>query len=209
MEISDIRKAIEGIKSVESCGIVTDENDHIEEIHIVADYNRSAKQISRDIQSLMISRFSVDIDHRKISIAQLRDVDLEKSAEFRLKLKTIEQSVSGSKSEVKVVLEKDDSEFEAMVSGNCTKFNTQRILSTATLKAIENFLEKDDIFTFEDVKVVNVADSDIAVVSVVIMESGQEKRLFGCSQIKRDLNEAVVRATLDAINRKVTQYLNL
>jgi hypothetical protein len=208
MEISDIRKAIEGIKSVESCGIVTDENDHIEEIHIVADYNRSPKQISRDIQSLMISRFSLDIDHKKISIAQMRDVDISRNTDCRLKLKTIEYSVSGNKGEVKVVLEKDDVEFESMVSGNCTKFNTQRILSTAAIKAVERFLDKDDIFTFEDVKVITVSDSEIVVVSVVVMEAGQEKRLFGCSEINRDLNEAVVRATLDAINRKVTLYLN-
>jgi hypothetical protein len=209
MEISDIRKAIEGIKSVESCGIVTDENDHIEEIHIVADFSRSPKQISRDIQSVLISRFSVDIDYKKISIAQLNDADFEKKDTARLKLKTIECSVSGNKSEVKVVLEKDEVAYEAMVTGNNTKFNTQRILSTAALKAVERVLDRDEMFTFEDVKILNIADAEIAMVSVIIVESGQEKRLLGCSQINRDLNEAVVRATLGATNRKVSQYLNL
>ena len=207
MEIPEMKKAIEAIKSVESCGIVTDGNDRIEEIHIVADFHRNPKQISRDIQSVLISRFNLDIDHKKISIAQLKDVDIEKGEDYRLKLKTIDYSVSGHKSEVRVILEKDEVAFEAMVQGSSTKFSTQRILSTATLKAAENFLEREDLFSFEDVKIVHIADCQVAVVSVVTMEDGRENRLFGCSYIDSDLNEAVVRATLNAINRKVTKYM--
>ena len=125
-----------------------------------------------------------------------------------MKLKTIEYSLTGSKTEVKVILEKDEVVVEAMVSGSNTRFNTQRILSTATLRATERFLEKDDLFLFEDVKVVNIAGDDVVVVSVVAMESGHEKRLFGCAHVTRDLNESVVRATLNAINRRITLYIN-
>lgn len=209
MEISELKKAIEGIKSVESCGIITNGNGLIEEIHIVADYNRSPKQISRDIQSVLISRFNIDIDHKKISIAQLKGIDIEKSEEYRLKLKKIEYSISGCKAEVRVILEKDEEAFEAMVTGSNTRLNTQRILSTATLKATERFLNKEDLFTFEDVRIVNIAETDVALVSVVVLENGQERRLFGCSHVGRDLNEAVVRATLNAINRRVNMYQDL
>ena len=140
MEISDIKKTIEEIKSVESCGIITDHFNNIEEIHIVADFDRDPSQISNDIQSILKSRFDIEIDQNKISIAQLKDTKVEKPEEYRLKLKTIEYSLSGSKSEVKVILEKDEVVVEAMVSGSNTKFNTQRILSTATLRATERFL---------------------------------------------------------------------
>lgn len=208
MEISDIKKAIEGINSVESCGIITDMDNNIEEVHIVANYDRNPIQISSDIQSIMRSRFEIEIDQSKISIAQLKDAKINKFKEYRLKLKTIEYSLSGSKTEVKVILEKDEVVVEAMVSGSNTRFNTQRILSTATLRATERFLEKDDLFLFEDVKVINIASDDVVVVSVVVMEAGHEKRLFGCAHVNRDLNESVVRATLNAINRSVTLYMN-
>jgi len=206
MDISEIKKAIEGIKAVDSCGI-TAEDDIIEEIHVVTGYNRNSEQISRDVHSVMISRFGIDIDQSKISVVQLKDVYVDRSEGFRLRLKTIEYSASGGKSEVRVILEKDEVAFEAMVSGSNTKFNTQRILSTAALKATERFLEREDLFTFEDVRTVTVAGAEVVVVSVVVMEDGSEKRLFGCAQADRDMNEAVVKATLNAINRKVSVYL--
>lgn len=208
MEISNIKKAIEEIKSVESCGIITDQDNNIDEIHIVANFDRNPLQISSDIQAVTKSRFDIDIDQSKISIAQLKDVGVKKTEEYRLKLKKIEYSLSENKSEVKVILEKDEVVVEAMVSGSNTRFNTQRIISTATLRATERFLEKEGLFLFEDVKIVDIASDEVVIVSVVAMESGHEKRLFGCAHVNRDLNESVVRATLNAINRKVTLYMN-
>ena len=47
------------------------ENGAIREVHILSDQSRNPKQIVRDVQSAMLARFQVELDHRVISVAQV------------------------------------------------------------------------------------------------------------------------------------------
>ncbi|KGG80095.1 hypothetical protein [Caloranaerobacter azorensis] len=205
MVIKDIEQFINQIKSVLSCKIVADENGSIQEIHILSDTKRSPKQVSRDVQSGLISRFGLDIDHKKISIAQI-DEKVAENKDFRLKLKTIEFSTLGTKVFIKVILEKDEEVFEGEISGINTVSNSQRLLGTAALKAVEKFLGTEDNFILEDIKTIELAGREVVVSAVTFVTNNYEKLLSGCAFVNRDKKEAVVKATLDAINRSIIRH---
>lgn len=205
MIMKDIEQFISQIKSVLSCKVVADENGNIQEIHILSDIKRSPKQVSRDVQSGLISRFGLDIDHKKISIAQI-DEKAAESKDFRLKLKTIEFSTSGTRANIKVILEKDEEIFEGEVSGVNTVSNSQRLLGTAALKAVEKFLGIEDNFILEDIKTVGLAGREVIVSAITFVTTNHEKLLSGCAFVNRDKKEAVVKATLDAINRSIIRH---
>jgi len=205
LDIREIEQFIKQIMSVISCKIVTDDSGNVEELHILADTKRSPKQISRDIQSSLISKFDYEIDHKKISIAQIDERTVE-DTDFRLKLKTIEYSTSGTRADVKVILEKEDSYFEGESSGANTTYNSQRLLSTATLKAVESFLGIEDNFILEDITVSNLAGREVVVTAITFIADFGEQMFSGCAFVNRDKKEAVVKSTLDAINRRVVKY---
>ncbi|MEG0951933.1 MAG: hypothetical protein RSE96_08405, partial [Niameybacter sp.] len=66
-QLNDIIKKINGVLHSK----IKEINGQIEEIHIVASKNKSAKQIVRDIESTIFAMFDYEIDRKKISIAQL------------------------------------------------------------------------------------------------------------------------------------------
>ncbi len=206
MDFREVEQYLKQIKAVESCRIIVDEEQDIEEIHIVSSMRRSPKQISRDVQSILISKFGLDIDHKKISIAQ---IDTDSTTDGgRLKLKTIEYSITDGKANVKVVLEKDDERYEGVISGTNTTYNTQRMLAKATLNAVEKYCEVEDAMVLEDIKTATIAGNEVVVVAVSMILPNREQMMTGSALVSRDKKEAIVKATLDAVNRNIVKYHN-
>lgn len=204
MDTREAEQYIKQIKAVESCKIILGSDFSIDEIHIVSTMRRSPKQISRDVQSILISRFGIDIDHKKISIAQI-DTDLLPHG-CRLRLKTIEYSITEGKANIRVVLDKDDELYEGVFSGVNTVYNTSRMLAKATLFAVEKYCGIEDTFVLEDIKTAAIAGNEVVVVAVSLISTNQEQILTGSALVTRDKKEAIVKATLDAVNRSIIKY---
>ena len=62
MEVREIEDLVKNLKSVINCRITQDENENIKEVHVVANETRSAKQISRDVQSIIAAIYDGSVD---------------------------------------------------------------------------------------------------------------------------------------------------
>ena len=200
MNIQLIEKTIEKLNSVISSKIILGENKEIEEVHIVSNGFRAAKQIVRDIQSVLIATYNVQIDHKIISIAEIQDESLKK-AQSRLKLVSISHDNKGQKVAIKVSLDNNRDVFENSTAGINTSRNIDRMLVDVTLKTVEDAYGYEDTFILEDIKLVNVSMEKVVIVVITCIKDSYIKRLCGSSLIKSDYKEAVVKATLDALNR--------
>lgn len=207
MKIKQAEKYVKKLKSVISCKIIVDKQNNIEEIHILANTQREPKQISRDVQSVLVSEFGMEIDYKKISIAQI-EKDVVESDNFRLKFSTVQYSITGKKADIEVILRKGDNCYKGRETGLQTKYNSEKMIATATLKAVEDFLGIEDMFLVEDVKTVEIAHKDVVVTGIVFLKDNEEQFFTGTSTIYRDKKETIVKATLDGINRKIMQYHN-
>lgn len=63
-------KSLPGILSVR---IVARPGGEIEEVHLLTTTEVSAKQTVRNVESALKARFHLEVDHRKISVAQTSD----------------------------------------------------------------------------------------------------------------------------------------
>ena len=194
---------IERIESVLSCRFVI-ENDEIKEVHIVSNGTRTPKQISRDVQSVLIATYNLSIDYKKISIAELPGVEITKK-ESRLKLEKISFEDNGKRASIKVGLSDGLSIYETSLSGINTNRNIDRMLVKAVLDTVEKALNIEERFILEDIKSVNLSSDGVIVVVLVYILDEQERRLCGSSLIGNDHKKAVVKATLDALNRSISK----
>lgn len=198
-----MEKDIERIESVLSCRFVRD-NGEIKEIHIVSNGTRSPKQISRDIQSVLIATYDLNVDYKKISIAELPGVDIEKK-EDRLKIHRILFEDNGKKATVMVNLSDEAQVYGATITGINTNRNIDRMLVKAVLECVEKAQGSEDRFILDDVKSVNLSSDGVIVVVLVYIVDEVEKYLCGSSLIENDHKKAVVKATLDALNRNISK----
>jgi len=204
MDHKIIEENLQQIDSVISSKIIIGEDSHIDEIHIVSNGTRNPKQIARDVESVLLANFDYRIDHRKISVAQLDDIDIRK-IKPRLKLNGISKETSGNKANVKVSILKADEEFVGYKTGVNSYRNIERMLAECTVMAVENSLGINDLFIVEDIRNITIAGVQVVVVLVSSLIDGQEIILSGSSVVKNDYYISVAKATLDSINRFLTK----
>lgn len=201
--VRTVESYLKKIQSVIGCKVVLGEDDTISEIHIVSDLRRSPKQILRDIEAIMITEFDLLVDYKKISIAQIQSGLLKLDQDPRLKLKLIEYNNDGGNVAVKVALEKQGELYESNLTGINTTNNFKRLIGSVVLNAVEKYCDMKDVFVFEDVKQVELADHTVMVVSIASIMNKEEETFTGTAKVIHDGKEAIARATLDAINRHV------
>ncbi|AET70744.1 hypothetical protein Desor_5367 [Desulfosporosinus orientis DSM 765] len=207
--LKDWERAIKQIKSVVAARINVNVQGEIEEVHILAESGRSPKQIVRDIETILAAQFDLQVDHKKISVAQVEDEEGASGIEevSRLKLVGVTLRTVNGMAEVKVELLKGDKLIEGIAAGPSSSHNKLRLFVEATLKALEPLTLSKFIFVTEDVGIIQLAKKQIALVSITLIASAGEQSLTGCAIVRNDDREAVVKATLDAVNRKL-EFLN-
>ncbi|MEW9124682.1 MAG: hypothetical protein AB2421_18370 [Thermotaleaceae bacterium] len=203
----EIEGLINKMPAVISSRVIIDENQEIEEIHVLASNDRSPKQISRDIQSALTAKFPIKIDYKKISVAQI-DMKEEKDCLQRFKIASIGYSVLEKMAEVKVTLQKGEESVDGYAKGTNSKNNLYRLTADATLSCVHELFAIEDAFILEDIEKVQLAKKDIMNVAVTFMGRNGEELLVGAAIVRKDEYEAIVKATLDAINRKVIRMMN-
>ncbi|ODA41133.1 hypothetical protein [Desulfosporosinus sp. BG] len=204
--IQEWEQAIKQIKSVIAARVNVNSQGEIEEVHILAGSGRAPKQIVRDVESILVARFNLQIDHKKISVAQVDDEEEGSSAlveSTRPKLVGVTLRTVNGMAEIKVELLTGDKLIEGLAQGPSSSHNKLRLFVEATLKALAPLTLDDFIFATEDVGITQLAKQQIALVSITLIASAGEQSLVGCALVKNDDREAVVKATLDAVNRKL------
>jgi hypothetical protein len=200
MDFSAIQETINKIDGVITTKVVS-EGDIIQEVHILANKLRAPKQIVRDIESSLLALFDYRIDRKVISIAQIQTDDYKTIK--RIIFDGISFITSGNTVECSVSLIYDEEEYSATQTAVKTTANKRKVVAAAAIKAVEDILKHAFIFDIQDVLINNSKDITVISVLVNIIEDENEEMTVGSAIVKNDVNEAIVKATLDAVNRRV------
>lgn len=193
------------IRDVVTARAVLGPEGSIEEIHVLAGPGRPVKLIARDVESTLMAAFGTPIDKRKISIAQLGGDPGRQ--EKRVQLRKVEIVSEADSAEVNVYLKMGNNEVMGTADGVPTAKNWLWLAALATVNALSQYLTPDVSFVVEDVSITSSRSTRIALVSVRLFAFGKDQLLTGSCPVSHDDREAVVKATLDAINRKFAQLV--
>jgi len=202
-DIRDVESAICQLRDVISARVVAGEDGAIQEIHVLTESSRPPKQIVRDIESALIAKLGVQIDHKKVSIAQVQGSP--KLERRRLKFSDVSISVNGNRADATVHLSNNGSVYTGASSGHSSAHSQLRLIATATLRAVEDAGAADGAMVIEDLSAgTALAGRTVVVVVTNMITDRGEDLLSGSSIVKQDLWKAVVNATLDAVNRRLS-----
>ncbi len=207
VEARQYENTIEKIKDVIACRVVLSENGDVEEVHILASSGRSPRHIVRDVESAILAACGVRIDRRKISIAQINKEEVIKE-KGRPKLVKVALAAGENNAEVAVEIALGDVLASGRAIGIPTPNRWLWLAADATLDALSKFLPPRAKIVLSDVCVTQSKSVRVAVVTLVLLENGRELILSGSCPITYDERESVVKATLDAVNRKFPMLLD-
>lgn len=176
------------------------EGDAVKEVHILSDQSRSPKQIVRDVQSAMLARFQVELDHRVISVAQVPGQLVDSRS--RLICDRLEVTTGRGLSAVNVYLLYHDKTYVGSMQCDLAAASRLRSIAHATTGAINQLLLPGYAFSVEEVRVTSLGDHQAILVGLLLKACGKTEALLGACYGGDDLNFSVVLATLDAVNRR-------
>ena len=196
----DYEELIKKINGVRDCQVFVCDDGSIGEIHVVAQPGRSRTHIVRDVQSVLIASCGTRIDSRNISVLHIDDYGTERSV--RLRLIGIELTVSERKGKVRVKMDLGETSVVGEAEGipSATRWNW--LCAEAAVSALRKFLREDVMISIMDVRVVESRPLKTILVTLQVSEGGKDTVLSGSCPISCDERQAVVKATLDAINRR-------
>lgn len=205
MDFEEIESFLTNIKSVLSCKIIADSNDNITEIHILSDNCRHSKQIVRDIRTTLLSHFNLDVDYKIISVAQV-DKNLPYSSDFRLLYEGYTNETNSERIKISTRLSYDEKNYIGEAEGIKSEKNVLMVAASSTLDAIKKAIDLD-CFLVDDIQSANVAGKDVMLSAVTHIEHGKESMLVGSSIITNNKIDSAIKATLNAINRKICLFI--
>ncbi|MGX8702320.1 hypothetical protein [Caproiciproducens sp.] len=182
---------------------IVQSGDTITEIHVLSDMSRSPKQIARDIQSAILVRFDTTVDHKLISIAQIPSENSRKIKD-RLVFEEISIAKSKNRSTAAVSLCDGESTFSGEASALNDSVDVNKMICQATLNAVSNFIEPDMSLSPIDVKLFDLTEGKAVAVCIAVNFRNSVERCLGSSFVGDDASSAVVKATLDALNRRIS-----
>jgi len=205
---------LRSLRDVEAASL-TAEGEEITEVHVVTRSTRPAKQIVRDVQTLLRTRFGRSIDHRVVSVAYVERAATAEAAGLaapaaapestrdRIRFGSVNVFVSGPRAHAQVELKWKGVPRMGSASDWSTRDGALRLVAVATLTAVQEFIDDEVALGSPDVRVMRMNGEQVAVVGVGLIAHRQEKLLVGSCTVDQDVQQAVVLATLGAVNRVV------
>jgi hypothetical protein len=93
-------------------------------------------------------------------------------------------------------------------SAAATPTSVHRSVATATLRALEQVVGNAARFELEQLEINQLGPDRAVVVVVAMLTKLGSERLTGVSVVREDVRQAVIRATLDSLNRRLESLLN-
>lgn len=201
MDFEEIEHFLSHIKSVLTCKIIADSNNNITEIHVLSNSSRHSKQVVRDVRTTLLSHFNLDVDYKIISVAQLNK-NFPGNSDYRLLYEGYTNETNSDKIKIITKLRWDEKEYIGKAEKIKSEKNTMMAAAMSILDAIKKATEHD-CFIVNDIKSTKIADKEIILSAITYINHGRESVLIGSAVVNNNKIDSIIKATLNAVNKKV------
>jgi hypothetical protein len=205
----DLEREICRLPDISAARIVVDDTGQPVEVHVLALPGKHPKQVVRDIQSVALASFGIELDRRIVSVVQFGS-DTQtgglRPGVPRTVIAGITAETNGLRSLVRVTLQRGEQEAVGFAEGSVAAATRHRLVATATLDALRQLDPVAECLDVDSAQVMRAGAHEIAMVTVVFVIPPAEQLVSGSAVVRSHQEaDAVARAVLDATNRRLPQ----
>ncbi|HUP85341.1 MAG TPA: hypothetical protein VM143_06715 [Acidimicrobiales bacterium] len=220
VDLDAVERALVRIPEVTAARLVSEAGGRIVEVHILSLPTKHAKQIVRDVQSVAMATFGLDLDRRIVSVVQLDavasssitgpdtdDADLNGAlGALRINVHGVTADRNGLQCTARVVLTRGEQRSTGTAEGLVATSTVLRLVAQATVSALRHLEPAAVRADVETASIIRLGDRSVAVATIVVVVAPYEEVISG-SAVVRSAGEfdAVARSVLDATNRRLSQ----
>ena len=171
-------------------------------------------QVATSVGRLLRERFGLGVDAERVQLVEDAEVPDEpvvsrngNGVQQRPAIQRMHLVSSGLDISASVTLGFDDRSAVGEAQGTATQSGVQKAVALATLRAVESLIDGKARFELDHLEVTQTGRDRTVVAGVTLVTPSGSERLTGAAVVREDVRQAVIRATLDALNRRVGALL--
>jgi hypothetical protein len=169
-------------------------------------------QVATTVGRLLRERFGLGVDAERVQLVEDAEVPDEPmgrggTAQHRPAIQRMHLVSSGLDISASVTLGFEDRSAVGEAQGTATQSGVQRAVALATLRAIESLIDGKARFELDHLEVTQTGRDRTVVAGVTLVTPTGSERLTGAAVVREDVRQAVIRATLDGLNRRLGALL--
>lgn len=165
-------------------------------------------QVASTVGRLLREQFGLGVDAEQVQLIEDAGSPELPVQGRRPVISRMQLVSSGLDVTAKVSLAYRDGTVRGESTGTATQSGVQRAVASASLRAIESLIGGKARFELEHVEVASNGRDRTALVAVTMVSGSGTDRLTGSAVVREDARQAVIRAVLDAINRRLEPLLD-
>ena len=211
-----VERLLYSVEGVDSLKIVPNPGGGIDEIHVLSSSDLGPKQIVRNIESALLAQFGLQVDHRKISIAQVKERDLPREAGPPEPEPAVEaarrgrrlllggfhlERRAGERIVCRVELSDGEESFTGESEGPDYAKARLEVAAQAALNALSSSAGENVSFAVEGVSEIELLGRRLVIAIVQAFSGREATALPGITRVSGSVEESAVLACLQATNR--------
>ncbi|MCW2600957.1 MAG: hypothetical protein JWM02_2786 [Frankiales bacterium] len=168
--------------------------------------------VATTVGRLLREQFGLGVDAERVQIVE--DAVLDRPASVpehrsaaRPAISRMHLISSGLDVTASVTLASEDRIAIGEARGAASQTGVHRAVATATLRAVEQLVDGQVRFELDHLEVTPMGSERTVLVSLTLLTAKGTERLTGAAGVREDVRQAVIRATLDALNRRLEMLL--
>ncbi len=197
-QIQAYEQVILRIPYITSVSVYQDSENDVR-IQLLSDGTKSPRHIIREVGSLLRSYGFADVSEDAITVVQLQANDELERAGSRLMIAgfSVGNATGVITAECRLI------RLDEIYEGQGRGATIPMAVAMATVEAVNKALAQLNQLTFNGIEMTRVGGVDVVVVTIA--DAGEEM-LAGCGVLRDTLEDTVIRATLDAVNRRILLF---
>ena len=212
-DLDAIAAALRALPGVDEAVVHADEAGGVDSLRLDLAPGTDGLEVAGAASRLIRERFGTEVDTTQVHVVDAKSTSPEletkvpKQRATRPEIVRTDLVTAGHDFSATVVLSSRSRAATGDAHGTVTPQGMQRAVGQATLRAVERLARDSARIELDTVVVTQAGDQRTALVTLTMLSSLGTERLTGSAVVREDECRAVVRATLDALNRRLEALL--
>ena len=221
MSVTDFREivaALRDVPGVADADVEPDDAGGMGMLRLGLEPGVDEVAVATSVGRILRERFGLGVDAERVQIVE--DADLQSRPPAAPPVDVPEQRLAGRPAISRMHLVSSGLDITATVTltsdgrsaagearGSASQSGVQRAVAGATLRAVEALSGDIARFELDHLEVTHLGSDRMVIVALTMLSSRGTERLTGAASVREDVRQAVIRATLDALNRRLETLL--
>ena len=213
MDNGDLVAALRAVPGITDADVTPDEDGGLGTLRLDLEPGVDEAEVASTVGRVLRDQFGLGVDAERVQVVEEAVTpgapagSVPRPRHARPSISRMHLVSSGLDVTASVTLSSGERTARGEARGAASQSGVHRAVASATLRAVEELVDGQVRFELDHLEITPMGSERTVLVSLTLLTGRGTERLTGAAGVREDVRQAVIRATLDALNRRLEMLL--